>query len=679
MDQTAAFNRIITSGAAVAAEPMFVDLQPYEIPQTPDPRFITSGISALLEDIQIDLCGPERAWFYRRADLITATVGAERVAQFSASFDPAYERLDIHALRIIRDGKVINHASTIFFDVLRRERNMERLIFDGRLTIAATLPDVRVGDTVEVSYTLHGMRKSFGGRHASWTAFEWSVGICDMRLRLRAPSCLHVGAYAMNNPPTASVSEKDGITDRRWRDLKRPGIKFEMLTPPWVFQAANLQLSTWRDWAEAVDVFAPLYEENGPLPAELDAEVKRIQATEKTPEGRAAAVLRFVQSNIRYLAISMGEGGFTPRPLAEICATRYGDCKDKAKLFTAMARPLGLDACPALVNTHDGYALNNWMPCGVSFDHCITRLQIGDKIYWLDGTRLTQPSPLPVISQCYFGWALPLKPGVTALERMADPKMETLTETNESVTVGASPSEVVRYEYQQKLSGVRAEDVRARFARDGSFGVFKSYAEDLQRIWPKANPVTQEIVSDDVATNTFTVREVYEIQDAWRRGEDGKLRFHTHDITLRGMLQKIDASERKLPIYLGQPGRYTRRVEVRTGTAHQGSWLHQFRGDTIALRDEMRMLDSRHLIIEQSLELKALTLEAREAETYRKIVDKLTNNDLMLTETESGGQFVGPRTEGTPLSGWSAARYIWLGLVLVGFLARCAQMSSPPN
>jgi hypothetical protein len=344
-----------------------------------------------------------------------------------------------------------------------------------------------------------------------------------------------------------------------------------------------------------------------------------------------------------------------------------------------MAGPLGLDACPALVNTHDGYALNNWLPCGVSFDHCITRVQIGDKIYWIDGTRLTQPSPLPVISQCYYGWALPLKPGVAALERMADPKIETLTETNESVTVGGSPDEAVRYEYQQKLGSVRAEDVRARFARDGSFGVFKSYTEDIQRIWPKARAISQEIVSDDVATNTLTVREVYEIQDAWRRGDDGKHRFTTHDITLRGMLQKIDASERKLPIYLGQPGRYTRRVEVRTGAAHQGSWLHQFRGGAIAFRDEMRMLDPRHLIIEQSLDLNALMLEAREADTYRKIVEKLNNNDLMLTETESGGNFVGPLREGERMSGWSVARYIWIGLVLVGFLARCAQVTSPPN
>src|SRR4029079_10932884 len=102
----------------------------------------------------------------------------------------------------------------------------------------------------------------------------------------------------MTDPPAATIIEKDGVTDRRWRAIKRPGISFETLTPPWVFQAANLQLSEWRDWKEAVDVSAPLYEESGPLPDELDAEVKRIEAAEPTPEGRAAAVLRFVQSNI---------------------------------------------------------------------------------------------------------------------------------------------------------------------------------------------------------------------------------------------------------------------------------------------------------------------------------------------------------------------------------------------
>lgn len=105
MDQDTPDIRELAPGARVAPVPPWVDLAPYAIPQTPNPHFISHGSCALLDDSQIDLCGSDdRAWFYRRADLITATAGAERCAQFSVSFDPEFEHVDIHNVTVIRGG-----------------------------------------------------------------------------------------------------------------------------------------------------------------------------------------------------------------------------------------------------------------------------------------------------------------------------------------------------------------------------------------------------------------------------------------------------------------------------------------------------------------------------------------------------------------------------------------------
>src|SRR5690606_20802924 len=124
-------------------------LAPYTIPQTANPHFIAQGVCVLLDDSQIDLTGEDRAWYYRRAELVTAPAGAERVAQFGVNFDPAFERVDVHSIAVIRGGQRIEHTTNAFFEVLRRERNMERLQFDGRLTVHFTIPDVRQGDVVE--------------------------------------------------------------------------------------------------------------------------------------------------------------------------------------------------------------------------------------------------------------------------------------------------------------------------------------------------------------------------------------------------------------------------------------------------------------------------------------------------------------------------------------------------
>lgn len=663
MDQQTFGYRDITPGARVAPPQDWVDLAPYAIPQTANPHFIAQGVCVLLDDSQIDLVGEDRAWFYRRAELVTAPAGAERVAQFGVNFDPAFERVDVHSIAVIRGAQRIEHTSNAFFEVLRRERNMERLQFDGRLTVHFTIPDVRQGDVVETSYTLFGQRKSLLGKHGAFIGLEWGVGIIEVRLRQRAPKDRVIRELSLNNAPVGVQTEADGVIDRRWHMMERPGVRGEALTPPWIIQTAALQLSEWSDWAEVATAFTPLYDHEGALPDEVEQEIARIQSAETTPEGQAAAVLRFAQGAVRYLAISMGEGGYTPRPLAEVCSARYGDCKDKSKLFTQMAVRLGLDACPALVNTYDGYALDERLPSAQMFDHCIVRLAIGKKIYWLDPTRQVQASPLDKLTQCFFGWALPMRPGVTALERMPDPNLPHLVESHESVQLQAF-DEPVRYEWKNTYRDARAEAIREQFAREGAVSVFKSYAEDVQRTWPKAQVVSQHILEDDVANNVFTVREVYDIHEAWTPAGPAAHNFATRDLAIAGSLLPLDPGDRKYPIYLGQPGKRSRRVEVRTMKPHEGGWMRDQRGSTLLHSDEMKVKDGgKLLVIEQVLDIKALTLPAKEAEAYRKVVANLSNNELVVTETDlkagKGGN-------------WSM---IAIGLLAAGFIYWAMTMS----
>jgi|GEM_PF-558288 len=648
MDQEHQAHREITPGARVAPPPPWVDLTPYAIPKEANPHFISAGACVLLDDSQIDLCGPERAWYARHAELVTASAGAERVAQFSVSFDPAFERLEVHSIAVIRGERRIEHTGTAFFEVLRRERNMERLQFDGRLTIHVTLPDVRAGDVVETSYTLYGMRKSLGGRHAAWEPFEWSVGICETRLRQRTPVGRVIAERTFLAAPEPTQTEADGIIDRRWRTSERPGVRFESLAPPWTVQSAGIQFSEWRDWAEVAATFTPLYEENEPLPADVEAEIARIEAEEKTASGRAAAVLRFTQNAVRYLAISIGEGGFTPRMLEAICATRYGDCKDKSKLYVAMARRLGLDACPALVNTRDGYGINTWLPSGVVFDHCIVRVVADGAVHWLDPTRMMQPSPLASLNKCHFGWALPLKPGAAALERMPDPSPAHTLETEERVTLGKSPEHVVRYEWRFTSRRGRAEWVREHIAREGEVGLFKLYAEDISRRYAGAQPVRQEIVHDDLGANEITAVEIYEIASAWGAAQGKTRTFSTYDLTVRSQLAPLDAGPRQHPIYLGQMGKVSRKVTIETAYPIKfAGWKRTIESTALVYTNELRKEGKRTFVLEQHIVFRALMLPASEADQYRAILAEMDQSDLNITgKVGKRGMFIGADTNG---------------------------------
>ncbi len=633
-------SRDITTGAVVTPPPAWVEVLPYTIPETPNPHFIANGVCVLLDDAQIDLCGADRAWYYRRADMVTAAGGAERAAQFSVSFDPSFERVEVHSIAVIRAGHRIEHAHTAFFEVLRRERNLERLHFDGRLTLHVTLPDVRAGDVVETAHTLYGMRKSLNGRHSTFIPMEWSVGIVEVRIRQRTPAGRSVHERRFNDPPEARQSEADGVVERRWHTLERAGIKYEALAPPWIIQGAMIQFSEWRDWADVAQAFTPLYEDVGELSPDVEAEIARIAASEQTPEARAAAVLRFTQNEVRYLAISMGEGGYTPRTLAQICETRYGDCKDKTKLYVAMARRLGLDACPTLVNTRDGPALDGWLPAQV-FDHCVVRLRIGGVSYWLDPTQQMQLSPLSALAQARFGWALPLTPETRALEHMGEEPHDHTLECVESIALGATPQAPVKYEWKLTTRGWRAEGTRLRFAREGEVGLFKLYADDIMRSFHGAKPVAQQIVGDDVAANAITTIERYEITDAWTRHGENQLAFATLDLFLRPTLAKLDPGPRKLPIDLGHRGRLTRRVEIQTETPWKVTpWSKRIEGTALSFSSGLLAHSQHRFELIQSVDIRSWTLPADEAQIYRDVVAELDKSDLELATEVRNGKFV---------------------------------------
>ncbi|MES1197511.1 MAG: DUF3857 domain-containing protein, partial [Pseudomonadota bacterium] len=613
----------IAAGATRAPAPVWVELEPYDRPAAPNPHFVYGGACALLDDTQIDLCGPQRAWFCRRADLVTAGVGAERLARFEALYDPTYERIEIHFIRVLRGAETFDHTQSPMFEVMRRERNLEQLRFDGRLSVHLTVPDVRVGDIVEIAYTTYGMRPLLGDRHAAWIGFEWREGVIEVRHRLRRPEGRDVRTRSVNDAPPPVTHQADGIIEQRWRAMERPALKGEAFAPVWVVQRAEVQFSEWRDWAEVAAVFAPGYFEDGPLPDELEAKAAEIAAL-PTQARQAAAVLHFVQDSSRYLSIAIGDGGHAPRSLAEIWATRYGDCKDKAKHYCAMARRLGLDASPALVNTREGMVLNEWLPSGLAFDHCVVRLRVDGKTYWIDPTNLPQPSPLDQLAQSRHGWALPLAPGVTALEYMGDePKLHTL-ESTEEIKIGKSPSEKVEYEWRVTMRGWRAEDLRGRFAREGQIGLFKMYLEDIQRTWHTAAPLRQQILADDHALNELTTSEVFEISDAWRKGENGRHSFNTLDLYLRNTFAKLDPGPRKHPIYLGHVGKMTRRIIIDTAVSWDVTpWKKTVDASTLSFSSELKQLSPKRMECTQTLEVRGWTLPAAEAEQYRNIVTEL--------------------------------------------------------
>ncbi len=115
---------------------------------------VQDGIYYLLRDTQVRVVPGGDEVFSRIAYRVTDRAGLEEGAGLQEAFDPANSTLAFHYVHIIRDGKPIDALVPKDILVLRRERRMERGVFDGTLNGAhLELRDLRVGDIVDYAVT----------------------------------------------------------------------------------------------------------------------------------------------------------------------------------------------------------------------------------------------------------------------------------------------------------------------------------------------------------------------------------------------------------------------------------------------------------------------------------------------------------------------------------------------
>jgi len=90
-------------------------------------------------------------------------------------------------------------------------------------------------------------------------------------------------------------------------------------------------------------------------------------------------VAGFLQKDVRYVAIELGVGGWQPHAAGDIFMHRYGDCKDKATLMSAMLKQFGVDSYYLFINTERG-AVGPETPPERVFDHAILAIKLPDQV-----------------------------------------------------------------------------------------------------------------------------------------------------------------------------------------------------------------------------------------------------------------------------------------------------------
>lgn len=108
----------------------------------------------------------------------------------------------------------------------------------------------------------------------------------------------------------------------------------------------------------------------------VKAEVRQLVAALTEPRQKLAALTRFVQEKVRYVAVQIGIGGYRPFPPGEVLANRWGDCKGKSFLLIDLLAEAGIPAYPVLIKADGGDGIDASFPAYNHFNHLIVAVPI---------------------------------------------------------------------------------------------------------------------------------------------------------------------------------------------------------------------------------------------------------------------------------------------------------------
>jgi transglutaminase-like putative cysteine protease len=397
-------------------------------------------------------------------------------------------------------------------ELMRREQRLEQLVIDGTETLLV-LNDVRVGEAVEVAYTLEGENPIHEGRVSTGMRLAWDSPIATLHYRLTVPSqkTLQVKSLATDLQPERFTEGTNQVL--RVLRSQVPGVATEQSTPPWFKSHSTVLISEYANWTE-VDAWAQKLFASSPAPnAALAERVAAFKATGLTGDALAAEVLRFVQDEVRYFSVSLGESSHRPKPPQRTLAEHLGDCKDKVVLLNALLTELGFDAKPALVSSIRNRGLAQFLPGHDEFDHVITRLVLNGTTYFLDASVNGQGNTLAERGYFPHGVALVVGSGSANLQVVAEPTNALNRMEHEQVWDYSQPGKPATSKTVLRAHGLMAERFRSIVGTGALTRFAQGWAGAYTRFTPGLKSTSQPQLTEDRQTNQSQLTQSLEQVD----------------------------------------------------------------------------------------------------------------------------------------------------------------------
>jgi len=520
------------------------------------------GYRVLLIDTQtlLGADGSQQAYTRTRSTATEAS-GLQVVSKAELYFNPAYQTLTVHEATVIRNGTRMDRLKDARIELLRREEGLERQTLTGLQTLLVVLNDVRVGDVVEVSSTVQGSNPIFKGHFAETYQLGFSAAVDELHLRIEHPlkQVLHTRGIRADVAPEQLTEGGRQVLQITRHNV--PAVVGEESVPPWFKVYPALHVSDYADWQQVAGWADELFANPGELGPQLGERIEAWRAKGLSREQLASEVLEFVQDEVRYFSVSLGESSHRPKAPARTYAERLGDCKDKVALLDAILQRLGYDARPALISVNRNRGAADYLPSHDQFDHVITQLTLNDTVYWLDPTIQKQGRQLATRGFVPYGMSLVVDPRSTALTKVEPAPGQQQGLEFDSVWDASDLHRVVQVTSTLRARGITAEGWRNSVSAGGIDRLASALAGAYARVLPGIKSTSTPVVRDDREANVFELELKYEVP-GFGQYERGALAVEVPALEILDSLTGPREARREMPYLVDQPRQVRQRIRL---------------------------------------------------------------------------------------------------------------------
>jgi uncharacterized protein DUF3857/transglutaminase superfamily protein len=230
--------------------------------------------------------------------------------------------------------------------------------------------DVQVGDTLVLTQRKRMKRGVFENQFFDADVFVRNLPLVSAKMVIEAPTTLDLQVKAIGS----SLSDKvEDVGDMRRHTVRYVANTFalpEARSVAPIDVDPMLLVSTFKSYAELGNAYGAAALPKAAVTPEISALAEEITKGIKDRREQAIAIDAWMKKNIRYVAIYLAAGRVVPHDAATVLQNKFGDCKDKVTLMSALLAAKGIASEHVLINFGNAYTLPE-PPTMLALNHAI--------------------------------------------------------------------------------------------------------------------------------------------------------------------------------------------------------------------------------------------------------------------------------------------------------------------